>query len=119
LGSIHGCIAVGSRRRPSRSSFVFASAMFAPKTVAFELADVQRELVVPRDVAILELFRGMARRGFEQLVGRGCYVERFRVDEHVFDLDAERVEQAQRLVGARLYALFVAVLGPAGLNRRV
>ena len=61
----------------------------------------------------------LAGRGLEQLVGRGRYVERLGVDEHVLDLDAERVEQAQRLLGARLYALFVAVLRPAGLSRRV
>ncbi len=71
------------------------------RAVAVELEHVQRELVVPRDVAVRELFDELARDGLEQLVGGRRDVERLGVDEHVLDLDAVRVEQVQRC-GKRL-----------------
>jgi hypothetical protein len=71
-----------------------------PRAVALELDDVECELVVPRDRAVLELVRQRPGRGFEQLIGGGRHIESLAVDEHVLDLDAVSIEQAER--GSRL-----------------
>ena len=72
-----------------------------PRPVALELDDVQRELVVPRDVAVRELVGQLAGGRLEELVGGRRHVEALAVDEHVLDLEAVGREQAERPFGRR------------------
>jgi hypothetical protein len=60
-----------------------------------ELDHVQRELVGPVDVAV-EVVRGARPgRGREQLVADRAHVQAAPIDDHVLQLDAPRLEQAQ------------------------
>ncbi len=74
----------------------------APRPVALELDDVQRELVVPGDGAVLEFVGVLAGDRLEQLVGGGRDVEALAVDDHVLDLQPKRVEETQRCVSRRV-----------------
>ena len=62
---------------------------------------MQRELVVPGDVAGFELVGQLAGDGLEQLVGSRRDIERLAVDEHVLELEPIRVEQTERPLGRR------------------
>ena len=65
-------------------------------TVGLELDDVQRQLVAPRDRALLDLAHDGPRLRAQHLVADRSHLEGLGVDEHVLQLDPMALEEPQR-----------------------
>ncbi len=66
------------------------------RAASLHLDDVQGQLVGPGDVAEVDLALVSAGHGAQQDIRHGTHRQRLGIDDHVLDLDAEGLEQAQR-----------------------
>ncbi len=65
------------------------------RAVGLELDQMERQLVGPAHVAALDIAHDGTGLGFEQPVGNGTNDERLGIDDHVLELDPDRLEQAE------------------------